>query len=273
MSMYDGILERAARVIASADALLIGAGAGMGVDSGLPDFRGVNGFWKDYPPFRGKQYKEIATPHLMRSDPELAWGFYSHCMQLFRNTQPHQGFSMLKKWAETIVPEHFIFTSNIDEHFQRSGFADEKIFECHGSTYFLQCERGLECGTDLWPVRKIVKVSEETLRATGTLPRCRNCASLARPNTLMFGDYAWVPMRSVEQEKRLNAWQESLKGANIVAIEFGAGPTVPTVRYECSKRSQKLIRVNPTDYIASPDSISVPMGALEAIKEIDKRLH
>jgi NAD-dependent SIR2 family protein deacetylase len=32
--------------------VVIGAGAGMGVDSGLPDFRGPDGFWKAYPPYR-----------------------------------------------------------------------------------------------------------------------------------------------------------------------------------------------------------------------------
>ena len=38
-------VERAARLIESADALIISAGAGMGVDSRLPDFRGNDGFW------------------------------------------------------------------------------------------------------------------------------------------------------------------------------------------------------------------------------------
>ena len=38
-------LQAAARIIATVDAILIGAGAGMGVDSGLPDFRGEEGFW------------------------------------------------------------------------------------------------------------------------------------------------------------------------------------------------------------------------------------
>ena len=47
-------IEAAVQAISSADAMLIGAGAGMGVDSGLPDFRGNEGFWKAYPPFKGK---------------------------------------------------------------------------------------------------------------------------------------------------------------------------------------------------------------------------
>jgi hypothetical protein len=44
-------ISQAARAIQKADAVLITAGAGMGVDSGLPDFRGDEGFWKAYPPF------------------------------------------------------------------------------------------------------------------------------------------------------------------------------------------------------------------------------
>jgi len=44
------VLHLAARTIQAADAILVGAGAGMGVDSGLPDFRGTEGFWKAYPP-------------------------------------------------------------------------------------------------------------------------------------------------------------------------------------------------------------------------------
>ena len=47
-----------------ADGLLITAGAGMGVDSGLPDFRGDQGFWKAYPPLKhlGKNFVDMATP-------------------------------------------------------------------------------------------------------------------------------------------------------------------------------------------------------------------
>ncbi len=47
-------LERAASLIFAADAVLIGAGAGMGVDSGLPDFRGPEGFWRAYPPLHAE---------------------------------------------------------------------------------------------------------------------------------------------------------------------------------------------------------------------------
>src|ERR1700692_2480193 len=96
----EGLLDQAAASIASADALLIGAGAGMGVDSGLPDFRGNEGFWKAYPPFRGRKFVEISNPYWFRSDPKLAWGFFGHRMHLYRSATPHRGFEILHRWAE-----------------------------------------------------------------------------------------------------------------------------------------------------------------------------
>ena len=57
-------LALARDAIAAADALLVAAGAGMGVDSGLPDFRGPEGFWPAYPAYRklGKSFQDLANP-------------------------------------------------------------------------------------------------------------------------------------------------------------------------------------------------------------------
>ena len=56
------VLQQAAEVISSAQNIIITAGAGMGVDSGLPDFRGDNGFWRAYPPLQGIPFVEMANP-------------------------------------------------------------------------------------------------------------------------------------------------------------------------------------------------------------------
>ena len=57
-------IQAAAQSLREAEALLVTAGAGMGVDSGLPDFRGTEGFWEAYPPFRrlGLDFAELADP-------------------------------------------------------------------------------------------------------------------------------------------------------------------------------------------------------------------
>src|SRR5438477_10490343 len=107
--MTDQTLERAAAALASADALLIGAGAGMGVDSGLPDFRGPEGFWRHYPAFRARElrFEQMANPAWFRRDPHLAWGFYGHRWNLYRATEPHEGFAILRRWAEAKAGGHF----------------------------------------------------------------------------------------------------------------------------------------------------------------------
>lgn len=62
----------AANLIDEADSLIITAGAGMGVDSGLPDFRGIGGFWQAYPALgRAKiRFEEIASPATFETGPE-----------------------------------------------------------------------------------------------------------------------------------------------------------------------------------------------------------
>lgn len=94
-------IERAANILEQADCLIIAAGAGMGVDSGLPDFRGTDGFWKAYPSLReaGIEFTSIAAPQTFISHPCRAWGFYGHRLALYRDRTPHDGFPILKKWA------------------------------------------------------------------------------------------------------------------------------------------------------------------------------
>src|SRR5437879_3682777 len=103
----------------------------MGVDSGLPDFRGREGFWQAYPPFRrlGLDFASLANPRWFAEDPALAWGFYGHRMVLYRQTAPHEGFSVLHRWACRTKRGGFVFTSNVDGHFQRAGFGAEQIVE------------------------------------------------------------------------------------------------------------------------------------------------
>ena len=109
-------LAAAATFIMEADALIIGAGAGMGVDSGLPDFRGKNGFWRAYPALgkRNIRFEEIATPEAFQRRAYTTWGFYGHRLLLYRRTAPHAGFAILREFSATMKYGAFVFTSNVD---------------------------------------------------------------------------------------------------------------------------------------------------------------
>ena len=79
-------IERAAGLIESAEALIIAAGAGMGVDSGRPDFWGNEGFWKAYPALAKAniEFYSIACPAEFQRNPRRAWRFYGHRLNLYR---------------------------------------------------------------------------------------------------------------------------------------------------------------------------------------------
>ena len=268
--------REAAAALDAAAALLITAGAGMGVDSGLPDFRGNQGFWKAYPPFRqlGLSFIALANPRWFRDDPPLAWGFYGHRHNLYRATTPHPGFARLRRWAAAMAHGAFVFTSNVDGQFQRAGFDAERIVECHGALEAWQCTR--DCGAGIFPApAREVAVDPATFRAAAPLPACPACGALARPNVLMFGDGEWDNQRTDAQEARLGRWLDGVRaaGAALAIVECGAGTGVPTVRAFgeslAARLPARLIRINLREPDAPRGAISIAAGAAVALATID----
>ncbi len=273
-------IKRAAFAIKNADALLIASGAGMGVDSGLPDFRGDEGFWKAYPPIAklGISFSSMANPYWFEERPHLAWAFYGHRYNLYKKTVPHKGFHQLLELGEKMPSGYFVFTSNVDGHFQSTGYHDDMIYEVHGSINHFQCAD--RCTPDIWEAEDKIVVDEEKFEALDPLPRCPHCGQLARPNILMFNDYSWIYLRSNEQEKTYSKWVNVIRKSNskLVIIEIGAGSSVPTVRHNSRRMSAikdaVLIRINPREpNVHSLNNISIPLGAAEAIQKIMDELN
>lgn len=80
----DG-MRKAVTALKLADYVVYSSGAGMGIDSGLPDFRGDQGFWNNYPPYKGKfSFVDCANPLFLETNPRLFWGFYGHRLQMYR---------------------------------------------------------------------------------------------------------------------------------------------------------------------------------------------
>ena len=243
-----GISDDQARDIAlrlkECDCLYILAGAGMSVDSGLPDFRSDLGFWKSYPPMQDMNlsFTEMANPLWFDADPALAWAFYGHRLNLYRRTQPHKGFAMLLEMSQHMAHGYRVFTSNVDGHFQKAGFDEQRIEERHGSIHYLQCVEGPRCvmrNDDYFPngiasieqleKRGLKPISDEVLDShpekkppgdkdrksaldEEKLPPClcrivgHDCTYgprlLSRPNILMFDDSTFNPHRALEQNDR-----------------------------------------------------------------------
>jgi NAD-dependent SIR2 family protein deacetylase len=276
MQLNHRAIARAAQFIADADAIIIAAGAGMGVDSGLPDFRGNAGFWKAYPALAAAQinFTSIASPAAFHENVNRAWAFYGHRLALYRNTLPHTGFHLLRDWGEQKAFGYQVFTSNVDGQFERAGFARDSIYECHGSIHHLQCLDN--CCNAIWPASDFApQVDEAQCRLLNEPPTCPFCGGYARPNILMFGDWGWIDERSNAQEMRQSTWLAQVRQP--VVIELGAGVDIATVRYFSQTivdhYNGHLIRINPREaQVDSSRAIGIASGALKALQAIHQQL-
>jgi NAD-dependent SIR2 family protein deacetylase len=271
------MFTQAAALIRDAELFVITAGAGMGVDSGLPDFRGDHGFWQAYPAYArlGHSFVECANPRHFADDPAFGWGFYGHRTNLYRATLPHPGFQIIKGWIERNQAEYFVVTSNVDGQFQKAGYDDDNILEVHGSIHWLQCQT--PCSSDIWCNNEVIDVDETHMRARQPLPRCGECGEVSRPNILMFGDWAWLPDRTRIQERRFETFMARHATRRIVVIEMGAGSAIPTIRATSERLGWQydgahVIRINPREPEILAPHVSLSCGALEGLQQIDRLL-
>ncbi len=267
--------KKAAAVLKKAKAIVITAGAGMGVDSGLPDFRGDKGFWNAYPMYErlGINFYEAADPMHFAMDPAFGWGFYGHRANLYRETPPHEGFQILLRWIKQFGLDYFVATSNVDGHFQKAGFEENQVYEVHGSIHYLQCLT--PCSDAIWENDTVITVDEATMRAR-QIPQCPHCAAVARPNILMFGDFSWLSERTDRQNNIFTKFLYHHRKNPLVVVEMGAGTAVPTIRrlteHLGSRSHTTVVRINPRESQIGIPHLSLPCSALEGLQGIDAAL-
>ena len=261
----------AADIIRNASALVVTAGAGMGVDSGLPDFRGNQGFWNSYPMYErlGLSFIQAANPEHFEDDPHFGWGFYGHRTNLYREIVPHSGFKMLLDWINKGKLDYFAVTSNVDGQFQKAGFPEDRVLEVHGSIHHLQCT--VPCHDHIWLNEAQYDINETTMRAKD-IPKCPRCDRVARPNILMFGDYSWLSKRTAIQEENFDEFLQHNDTQQMVVVEIGAGSAIPTIRHLSEQLGQRqqttVLRINPREPQIRAPHFSFSGGAVEILSQI-----
>lgn len=297
-------VERAAAALLTADAIIFCCGAGMGVDSGIPDFRGTENAL--FASFKGKSkmtYEQMSNSEHFKQDPAFAWGLNIAQLELYRSAQPHDGFARMLKWTTLLGKPWFAFTSNIDAQLEKAGFADRQIVACHGDLRYLQCSepgcargnRPAGCAPAVWKhsIPSGIEVDAETLRLTRPeflderKMRCPRCGSVARPNVWFCHDRGYVQSDyGREKARNLERWLSAMRDGKrkVAVLELGAGLAIPTVRLKSeeivaqSGHGSVLVRVNPSlkdcsaPFLVANRFVGVPLGARDALERIDDKL-
>ena len=279
-------MEEAKYILKNADAIYLTSGAGMSVDSGLPDYRSNLGIVAELHN-RGYNYNDMCNPQTFINNIEFAWGWYAEHMKQFMSKEPHDGYHLIKKYIDKQKLDYFILTSNVDCMWKKTGFDANKIMEYHGSMDYLQdfTKKGPIWPTDYAEIEGIKYDPKTFICKKNTIPRSPYNGKYARPNVCLFEDADYFNTSRFEKiDKNFQKWYMNIANKNkrLVVVEIGAGTIVPTIRNmseemvvehlvrlpESDSTFSKLIRINPNEDSVPSGQISIKMNGLHAIKNL-----
>jgi len=160
-------------------------GAGVSAESGIPTFRGEDGYWRNLDPAK------LATPGAFAKDPGLVWEWYRERRQRIRNAQPNPAHKAIAKLAQ-YAQEFLLVTQNVDDLHARAGSSKEKMVQIHGDIFVTRCSR---CDLSRHDYEHEHEHESEDI----DLPRCPRCEGLMRPGVVWFGEQLpWDELRRVE---------------------------------------------------------------------------
>jgi NAD-dependent deacetylase len=146
-------------------------GAGISTESGLPDYRGPAGMW------RNRSFAELASIEAMRREPREFWDFYRMRLDHLGDAKPNAAHAALARLQRAGIVERVV-TQNVDGLHQLAG--SDGVLELHGSLRVARCR---SCGLEL----PIEDARERWSTATDAVPRC-DCDAVLGPGVVLFGE-------------------------------------------------------------------------------------
>ncbi|MBN1773511.1 MAG: NAD-dependent deacylase [Deltaproteobacteria bacterium] len=159
-------LERAARWVREGGVAAL-TGAGISVDSGIPDFRSRGGLWERFEP------EEYATVEALDRDPDKVWRMLREMGRLVAEARPNPGHAALAR-LEALGLLDAVITQNVDDLHQAAG--SRRVVEFHGNARALRC---LNCDA---------RSRQDRPPPGDRAPRCPACGGLLRPQVVFFGE-------------------------------------------------------------------------------------
>ena len=178
-------LEKFKSLIESSTYPVFFTGAGISTDSGIPDFRGPNGFWKKNTPIYFQDF--VASRDMRVKYWEQSVNFKSN----FSQFKPNSGHEAIARIIQSKENGHCV-TQNVDNLHQAAGLQDDQVTEIHGNATYAVC---LDCAKkfELEPIHQTFKETQEP-------PICLECNGLIKTATISFGQ----PMPEKEMMRAQN---------------------------------------------------------------------
>ena len=219
MKMFDTVAQK----LKDSRKIVFVTGAGISQESGIPTFRGKDGYWRKYDPMK------LASIDAFYDDPKLVWEWYDDIRKNILDVKPNEGHFAISQMEE--FKDVVILTQNIDGLHQRSGSTN--VLELHGSIIRIKCT-----------VCDFIDNITENFESLP--PKCK-CGSMLRPDVVWFGE----PLPQ-------NIWQSAIKEASICDVMIIVGTSLVvspanTLPVYAKQNGAILIEVNPEKTVMSND--------------------
>jgi len=233
------MFEQIDEYLRKAKKIVIVTGAGISQESGIPTFRGKDGWWRNYDAMK------LATIDAFYENPKLVWEWYNERRQNIFAAEPnlgHKAIVELENYLEVVV-----LTQNIDGLHQRAG--SSKVLELHGSIVKIKCTA---CDY----------MDEITSNFLEFPPVCK-CGNILRPDVVWFGE-------SLPQD----VWKEAIAHANSCDVMVIAGTSLAvspanTLPIYAKQNNSILVEINPDQTIMSSDmDISIRSTSAKTLSEL-----
>jgi len=165
--VHESDVARAVEMLAAARHVCCLTGAGISAESGIPTFRGPDGFWA------GRRAEDLATPEAFARNPTGVWDFYLWRRRLLLERKPNAGHYALAD-IEKRVKRFTLITQNVDGLHRLGGSSN--MIELHGS---LLLDRCTACPQE--HPRSVDDTFED-------IPYCDACGAMMRPGVVWFGE-------------------------------------------------------------------------------------
>ncbi len=183
----EQLVRPLAEAIARTSRLVVLTGAGISTESGIPDYRGVNGLWTRHTPVYYADY--VRSPAVRRR----YWARSLNGYGRFRDAIPNAGHQALAS-MEQKDRLHYLITQNVDRLHVKAG--SKRVIELHGENSHVHC---ISCGYTEprsqtqarleWENRHLPLPADETDDSEGlVVPLCPECGGLVKPTVVFFGE-------------------------------------------------------------------------------------
>jgi len=231
---YSENVKRAGQILAYADFVLIGAGAGLSAAAGL-NYQDAHIFEELYPHFRKLGFQTIWEAISALWSPNdnnrrRFWAFWAHHIQKIRyDALPGQPYLDLRHLIDG--KPHFVITTNVDGQFVKAGFDSDRIFTPQGDYGMFQCS--IPCRNVLYENRDIVQQmiihtnEENLLIREEDIPYCPNCGNFLERNLRIDEKFVQEPYmdKQVDYVNFIN----SSAGRKLLILELGVGFNTPGI--------------------------------------------